>query len=365
MSEQKLYTVDPAGYHRLRPVFAELETIHLQLRAILEGASPGTVYADDSGDPATALAISGRSHYLAGVEKNRVFNVAVHALLPRDTYFVLFCDLTQWGHALEQIVEGTYAVRARSRYYELARLKTTAGDVTVPPGLSLERVDVRFLGRELEHLDELTDSIRDDWPSLEAFLAHGFGYALRDQDSVITWSLSDYVCEERCEMGIFTHPDYRRRGLGTLTAAATAATGLSRGLTCIGWHCWDNNVGSRGVADNVGFEQKATYEVFINHWPAMNVTDMSRDEFRAFAQRYENEFAVQPPASGFPHVVAAKAWALSGDRAGCFRHLHRAVDLGWLRSIEHLRRLWPELWHNPRLEEMEEWRGLVRRLGPG
>ena len=49
-------------------------------------------------------------------------------------------------------------------------------------------------------------------------------------------------------------------------------------------------------------------------------------------------------------------------RQGCFRHLHRAVDLGWLRGVEHLRAVWPEFFWNPHLDEMEEWQALLKRF---
>jgi hypothetical protein len=151
-------------------------------------------------------------------------------------------------------------------------------------------------------------------------------------------------------------------GVGTLTTAATSVQALARGFSQVGWHCWDNNVGSIGVAEKVGFKRATDYDVFINHWAAENVTDMTQEEFRAFARYYEREFQTQPPISGFPHIVAAKAWALSGDRSGCFRHLNKAIDICWLSSVEQLREIWPEFFLSPDLDEMQEWQDLVKRM---
>jgi RimJ/RimL family protein N-acetyltransferase len=278
---------------------------------------------------------------------------------------VLVCDLQRWAGALSMILDGTYAVRARSRYYRLAQLKAEDWQERIPNGFSMERMEASLLGHGLEGADGMVEGILEEWNSLDAFLERGFGCYMVDGTRVVSWSFADYVSGERCEIGIYTDGDYRRRGFGTLTAAATAAQAVARGLSSIDWHCWDNNVGSIRVAENVGFVKAGAYDVFINHWPALNVSDMAQAEFRAFAQWYEREFEARPPSSGFPHVVAAKAWALSGDRAGCFRHLHNAVDVGWLRSVEQLRLIWPELWFNPHLEAMEEWQGLAKRLEPG
>jgi GNAT superfamily N-acetyltransferase len=215
----------------------------------------------------------------------------------------------------------------------------------------------------------VVEGILGEWQSLELFLKRGFGFCLVSEADIVSWSLVDYVRDDRCEIGIATDWDYRKRGFGTLTASANAMHASSNGFRTIGWHCWDNNVGSIGVAENVGFRQAASYDVFINHWAAENISDMTQDEFRAFAEFYEQELEVQPPASGFPHIVTAKAWGLSGNRAGVYRHLSKAVDMGWLRDVEHLRSLWPELWFNPKLEELQEWQDLVlsfeRRNAPG
>ena len=94
----------------------------------------------------------------------------------------------------------------------------------------------------------------------------------------------------------------------------------------------------------------------------MNITDMTEEEFRAFALSYERQFEAHPPTNGFPHIVAAKAWALGRDRQGCFRHLNKAVDLGWLRGVDHLQEIWPEFFWSPDLDQMEEWQDLVKRF---
>lgn len=51
-----------------------------------------------------------------------------------------------------------------------------------------------------------------------------------------------------------------------------------------------------------------------------------------------------------------------GDLQGCFRHLSQAVDLNWLHSAKHLRKIWPEFFWNPHLDEMQEWQALVKRF---
>jgi RimJ/RimL family protein N-acetyltransferase len=79
----------------------------------------------------------------------------------------------------------------------------------------------------------------------------------------VSWSLADCIVGDACEIGIHTAEDYRRQGLATLTAAATVDGCLARGLTAIGWHCDVDNLGSRGVAERVGFRHERDYVEYV------------------------------------------------------------------------------------------------------
>ena len=364
LSVQQFQKIGPEDYAKVRPIFAGLAEIQLNVTAVLDGTAPGEVYVHAADGPQTACLTSGDGCYLAGAPINRGFNAALNAFLPRDTYFVLFCDPHLWEDALDDLLRDTYAVRARRRFYALKRLRVPDWRKRIPPGFSMQRIDAEFLSQGLTNGDAVVAAILSEWSSLAGFLEAGFGFCLVHGDEIVSWSFSDYVSRDRCEIGICTLWSYRRRGFGTLTAAAVAAQAVAAGFSSVGWHCWDNNVGSIRVAENVGFERAADYDVFINHWAAENVTDMSRDEFRAFAEFYERQFETRPPSSGFPHIVAAKAWALCGESGGCFRQLTRAADLGWLRDAGHLREIWPEFFSIQNLDQTAEWRDLAKKLKP-
>ncbi|MEJ2735719.1 MAG: GNAT family N-acetyltransferase [Anaerolineae bacterium] len=240
MFTRPIQEIEPKDYERLRPI-------------------AGRVYADDVAHPRTAYLISGDGHYLAGATGNQAFNEALNAALPRDHYFVLFCDPERWSGALDVVLRDTYAVRATRHYYTLAEHKMPDWQDRIPEGFSMQRVDAGFLAAERKNRDNVLEWILEEWKSIEDFVERGFGFCLvhEDEDAAVSWSLSDYVQGDRCEMGIETDWNYRRQGFGTLAAAATAAHALEQGFSTIGWHCWHNNAGSIGVAGNVGFEKPA------------------------------------------------------------------------------------------------------------
>jgi len=132
-----------------------------------------------------------------------------------------------------------------------------------------------------------------------------------------------------------------------------------RDLDCVGWMSWACNHGSVAVSLNAGFSDVCEYDVHINHWPAENPSDLTQDEFRAFAEEYERRFEARPPtSSGYPHIVAATAWALAGNGEKCREQLRCAIEMGWLRSLNQLRNLWPELFSVPGLRDRKPWSDL-------
>jgi len=56
--------------------------------------------------------------------------------------------------------------------------------------------------------------------SVEEFLAKGFGYAAVCNGGFACWCMSEYNLWDKCEVGIETAPEHRRRGLATLVASA-------------------------------------------------------------------------------------------------------------------------------------------------
>jgi RimJ/RimL family protein N-acetyltransferase len=357
-----MHKLELQDYEWARPLFKEWGEIHLNAIAVIEGYAPGEIYVDDVPNPKTADVVSGDGHYLVGYAYNDEFNRALNALLPSDTYFGLFYHPEGWEEQFGVVLRGKYALKYPRRYYTLKHPEIPDWRARLPKGFSMRRVDAALLSSaDLENRDGLHESIGATWNSLEAFLERGFGFCLVHGNEIVSWCLADFVSGDRCEIGIYTDGAHRRQGLGTLTAAATVAYAADR-FTHVGWHCWANNVGSIGVAENVGFEMHQVYHIYFNHWAAENITDMSRDEFRAFAEYYEGEFANHPPTSGFPYVVTAKAWSLAGEGELAIQLLNRAVDVGWLRDLRHLEEIWPELFGFEILHHVRGWKELTARL---
>jgi len=175
--------------------------------------------------------------------------------------------------------------------------------------------------------------------------------------------MTDYVCGDACEIGVFVDEGHRLKGLGSLVATRTADEAFGRGLRRVGWMSWACNHGSVAVSLNAGFSDVCKYDIYINHWPAENPSDLTQEEFQTFAEEYEARFAEHPPVdSGYPHIVAATAWALAGNGQKCRAQLRNAINMRWLTSVAQLKTLWPELFTAPDLQERKPWAELLALL---
>lgn len=357
-----MHRLEPSAYEKVRPVFGDWARAVLHVTAVIQGDCAGEIYVDDLVHPQAAYMVSGDGHYLAGKPDRAAFIHAVNGALPSDDYFVLFYQSSSWEDQFATILKGTYAVKTKRRYYTLRLPRVADWRDRVPAGYTMRRIDAELLAHtQLKNCAALREGIEEEWCAIEPFLERGFGFCLLHDDEIVSWCGSDYVSGDHCEIGINTDWSYRRKGFGTLTVAATVDYAAQR-FALIGWHCWDNNVGSIGVAENAGFELAQVYSIYINHWVAENITDMSREEFRAFAEYYAGELEADPPVSGFPLIVTAKAWSLAGQHERAIRYMHRAIDIGWLRDRAHLENIWPELFIFHVLDDVPGSEALMARL---
>jgi GNAT superfamily N-acetyltransferase len=166
----------------------------------------------------------------------------------------------EWEQHAQELVPGVHYARFPRRHHALATL-AGAWHQHIPSSLTLRRLDAAILARPDLQGHHLQCWASGNWGSAEAFLAGGFGFALFDGSEPVSWCLADCAVEARCELGIHTHPAYRRRGLATMVVAATVAQALAAGYGEVGWHCSEDNQGSQGVAEKVGFMLTHRFDV--------------------------------------------------------------------------------------------------------
>ncbi len=380
-----IYQLVPDDYEKVRPLFKGLEWNLISV-AVIERTCPGDIYVDNVETPETALIVSPEGYYLAGYEGNDEFNSELKKLfddkiIPEkikegEENISLNYYPAAWENRVEEILKDKFPVKVHGYYYTFNRLKTDWRK-EVPPGFCMVQIDGELLRRTtLKNIDEVTDWTKKTWNSTKDFLENGFGFCLVHNSTLVSWCLADCVSSTKCEIGIVTDEDYRRRGFATATVAATVEYCLQQGFTEIGWHTGTTNVGSYKTAEKVGFERVLEDEYyFCWFYPVDNFVEHGyfswlQKNFRESAEWYEKAIAVaesgeydsfQIPRHSLQSIYfyAACSWALAEEKDLSFTNLYKAITgenleqfLKWLKNSEYLKNL----------HGTEEWNNLIETI---
>ena len=94
-----------------------------------------------------------------------------------------------------------------------------------------------------------------------------FGFAILDQTGktpvISSWATVDFVANGMGDLGFFTQPEYRRKGQGTIAAAAALEHAFNNGLTQINWTCDAENEGSFRTAEKLGLKKIEDYKMVL------------------------------------------------------------------------------------------------------
>jgi GNAT superfamily N-acetyltransferase len=263
-----LYKLDKADYEKARPLFSPLE-FHLTSAAVLDGNNPGLVMVDDQINPQSAFMLSPEGSYLAGRSDNDAFNCALRQAVrekqildvPVEALWVI-CATPDWEEQLSNLVAPFKPEEIARRHYVCRTLKHD-WRARLPNGFEVHHLDAALLNRPgLSIPDHIKGWMEGNWGSTADFLKRGFGAVTLCEDECVSWSVADCRSGDACEIGIRTVERYRRRGLAAIAAAATVECALSHGFLTVGWQCSEDNLGSIGTAEKVGFERERDYTLY-------------------------------------------------------------------------------------------------------
>jgi RimJ/RimL family protein N-acetyltransferase len=266
-----MHQIEPPQYQKVRGLFTPLR-YNLVVDSVLDGNTPAWVFADDGASPRVslmwdrqdAMLLAGSSYDpepgpdLAALLGERIIPDARARGIPALS---LHFAPDEWVQPLATTLAPWHATTARRRFYHCPPSKVIGWQPRVPAGCSVRRIDAELLCGNRENADQVAGWVRSFWHSDEDFLRLGFGYCLLVGDVVASWCLTVFASGQEREMGVATVQSYRRRGLAAIVASATLEHCLSTGYTPH-WHCWEDNLPSRALAERIGFTDPVTYSVY-------------------------------------------------------------------------------------------------------
>lgn len=392
MNNSSFVQLDKRNYDFIRRLIPEYHH-SLVIESVLQGLTPGYLFADDLDVPRKAvLWDGGHTLFIFGEESNKSLTNALRSLFEHT--IVPIAGQKEDIHDFEIRIFHEHQIEGLRhtfhhhplmfqdwRYYSIhpadcppyEPVPDKNGDIII------KQIDMELLQqKQLENLDEVIHLIDSNWLSKELFLQKGFGICVLQRDTIISWCVADYVVDDQCEIGIETDERFWQQGFATLAVQAAIEYCKQQNIRKIGWHCRESNLGSYKLAEKSGFKQEASYKtmhgwfnrfdnLLVNAYHSLNETE----EFELAVKFYEQAFAmidrqereIEESAiftednKPWCYYSAACAWSLCGDTENAFSFLEAAIATGF-DDIEEL--IEEESLDN--LKRDEKWEKLIQKL---
>ena len=382
--------LEKSEYSKIEPLVRGLDR-YLSIRAVMKGDVEGLIYASDKQRPDTYFVweISGDSGFYLEGEPSENRALEINRIIRQELYtigtasnkcvdFTLYTYPKDWKDYMAIILKDTFPRKYFRRNFLLEN--PNRREVKLPEGFTLTRVDKSFLDGKLYGDEHIRKWVEDPWKSRASFFEKGFGYCIHTDTEAVSWSLTDYVSDNRIEIGIHTNENYRRRGFASMVINGVVNEAIERGFDTIGWHCWGDNDASAATASRAGFIETESDEVYNAWFDEMDnlLLNGYADLFdhREYLRAVENfEGAIekrekQGPGAGTKLLknesgLADAYWfmgcALSmiGERDRAFGSLFKAIELVLERAKQRI-----ELEQLKGLQEDPRWGELLAIIDP-
>ncbi len=305
----------------VQALFGPLSADHPICTSVLAGIHPGNVFVDEPANPKTGLLITFFDEhavwaFLVGNPTNKDFNQALqqaiseHKIIGKNTGALFFnCYPSHWREQLPAIAAPHEAIPMRRKHY-VARKIDFDWRARLPEGFSVERLEPSMLCRPDFYIPREVRATLGKWQRMLRPNFQDFGFAIVHQNAIVSWAMVDYVAGGRGDLRYYTVGNYRRRGLGTIVAAAAIEHGLATGLSEIHWTCATHNAGAILTAERLGLKCVRDYESCLlvfkegQHLSQQSYYHLSSKRRQQAADTFDRYFAVanEPAASRYHYA---------------------------------------------------------------
>ncbi|MBI9099566.1 MAG: GNAT family N-acetyltransferase, partial [Spirochaetaceae bacterium] len=303
----------------------------LTIDAVIYGNSPGRIYVDDSNNPKSGLIETSECRVIFGNCDNSDFNS--HIIKEIGYWGAVTCDEKKWGDLIEKNHSNRAVHKYNRRYYKLCK-----SDFIKPD----ESVHVDLLDyNSINNLNYNNSEIVKDWINIlniKKLKKYSLAAVVNKDNTIASCSAFDCIVDNKIEIGIQTTKGFRKQGYGKSVVSALIKSSFSNGIEEIGWHCANSNIGSIKIAESLGFKLIKKYESYTPFPPIENISDLTTDEWREYAQFYMDKAKENSDLYWFTMIC----WANSGD----LKQVNTCIQ-NMLRNKQY--------WFISKLDEREEF----------
>ena len=264
--------LDLCSFSKVLPLYTDSD-YHMPLLAAAESKARARVWVDSPAEPCVTAACFGVRIYIGGSSSNesnrnaiRSFfnNVVLSNQIERMRhFFMVFWDEPGWKDVLLDILSVFIPVLREREYYCFDTARNFK-PVLLPEGYEYRWVNEGFLNeRDWGCREILKYEMCSERVSVEDFLKQSYGVCAVSGNEIAGWCLSEYNNSTGCEVGIEVLEDHQRKGVATALASALVNESRKRGLRCVGWDSFRDNIPSTATACKAGFVKYMDFETII------------------------------------------------------------------------------------------------------
>ena len=362
-------------FKKVIPLFHEFD-FSLSLLASFAGNNPGRIFVDDPINPSVAFALTVEGYFLIGDPNNshivtsvgdflreQIFTGEIY--LDDNTNLSLAVYPASWEDKLNEMIP-SHEIEKLPRYQYICLEPALDWRAHLPSGFQVRPFDQDILqDSSMVIPEEILDwaCIEIRWGSLDNYLRNGVGTCVTHGNQVIAICSPDCYIEEQIDIGIFTLPEYRRKGLAVAATAANVEAAFKKGFRQVGWHCNADNLGSIKTAEKVGFKLNERYYYYyyvfneIDHLAELGWHYFKLGQYHKTTDYYERVFSAREDYPDYYYHLTAVAWAALENKERAINYLNAAVDHGWqAREWTEQEGLFRILHGSP------QWEGIIRRM---
>jgi len=138
----------------------------------------------------------------------------------------------------------------------------------IPKEFTFHRIDSKLLQSltATTFLEDLKKRIKSTWKSLDDFLNRGIGFcAVKNDTEIVNWAISEWITNNKTEIGVETDEPYRRQGFASRVCAAFIEYCQKQNIP-VGWHCSEHNEGSWKTAEKIGLTKNRNYVAVLRYY---------------------------------------------------------------------------------------------------
>jgi len=263
------HELTPDQFAGVRPLFAGFD-YSLSLQAAIEGINPGRIFVDDVESSRAGLALTVEGYLLAGEHDDPEILEALRPIPPRRYIHrqgvrerrrlaVVGRPSEAWEARLPELIPAYEALKL-PRYHYLCRRVALDWRSSLPNGYTLRRIDRELLANpDLALSEDLgEEEIEAYWGERGSlFRARDRLFGVLHGGEEVSHCTRDCATDTQVDVGVYTAPAHRRKGLAAAVVAATVEHCLSHGARQVAGTAMWRTLARGKTAERVGFHRNA------------------------------------------------------------------------------------------------------------